>query len=507
MKLANLRVLIYLIYIVLLILGLYHHEMWRDEYEEFLQARDAEGLLGLENTMNQGHAMLWQGCLWIITRFTHNPVAMQILHGLIAACVAFVLIFKSPFKIWQSGLLLLGYFFLFEYAIISRCYAFGVLFILLFAGNYSTNLKLTWQGAILLFLLANTSVYAMLLTTVLAIWILAKDVIFDKSNWKLNLYKQVPMLLLVIFGILMAYLQIHPSANNSFPTYLVTWPFDQFRFEVAFTQLFSAFVPICKFQNQHFWNTNFMMNIEGNLYWLWSLLVLCIISIPFVRRGWILLLWMGGIILVLFFQYYIGLRYTRYYGHFFILWLICMWLASMYYEPSLFFRKINTAIFTLVILAQAIGGIMIYKADWKLKFSRGKEAAKYLEAKGFSKNYMMGSVDFALSPIAAELDRKIYYMQHKYLCSFTKYDKARLQSMDSHDIVDALNSSPKKEQMIFIATHPIPQFDYFKDWSEKRKPNREFSFGDYKFYCLAYFKPGIEHQERYWLFKVEKNRN
>ena len=156
--------------------------MWRDEYEEYLQARDAQGLFGFENIMNQGHAMLWQSCLWIITRFTHNPLAMKFFHGLIAASFAFVLIFKSPFKLWQSGLLLLSYFFLFEYAVISRCYAFGVLFFLLFAWNYSKNLQLNWSSGILLFLLANTSIYGMMLTAVLAVWLFLNEIVLLKKE-------------------------------------------------------------------------------------------------------------------------------------------------------------------------------------------------------------------------------------------------------------------------------------------------------------------------------------
>ena len=171
MKQQDSKIVVFAAYVVVLILGLYHHEMWRDEYEEYLQARDAEGFLGIGNIMNQGHAMLWQSCLWIITRFTHNPVAMKLFHGLIAATFAFVLIFKSPFKLWQSGLVLLSYFLVFEYAVISRCYAFGVLFFMLFAAKFTKNQRLDLTTGLILFFLANTSIYAMMLTAVLAVWL------------------------------------------------------------------------------------------------------------------------------------------------------------------------------------------------------------------------------------------------------------------------------------------------------------------------------------------------
>lgn len=504
MKHQDSKLLVFAAYLVLLILGLYHHEMWRDEYEEYLQARDAQGLFGFENIMNQGHAMLWQSCLWVITRFTHNPLAMKFFHGLIAASFAFVLIFKSPFKLWQSGLLLLSYFFLFEYAVISRCYAFGVLFFLLFACNYSKNLKLTWSSGILLFLVANTSIYAMMLTAVLIGWLFFMEIVLTKEQWKTNLKSKFPILLFAGLGILMAYLQIRPQEDNSFPINRVIWPFDQYRFDVAITQFFSAFVPISKFQARHFWNTNFLMDDKGIVSWYWPLIAFCIVTLPFIRKQSILLLWLGGVGLVLFFQYHTGFRFARYYGHFFLWWLVCLWLMEKFHESDEVMSKVKLTVLIVVITTQAAGGVMMYAADWTQKFSRGPEVARYLKNKGYAKSYMIGTVDFALSPIAAELDRKIYTMQHKKLCSNTKWDGARLNSTDSMDLLEALATAPKNKPLIFIASHPVPQFDYFKAFDEKKPAKREFDFANYHFNCLAYFKRGIEYYEGYWIFKVEE---
>ncbi len=478
--------------------------MWRDEYEEFLQARDARGWFGFENIIGQGHAMLWQGCLWLITRFTHNPLAMKIFHGLIAACFAYVLLYKSPFKLWQSGLLLLGYFFLFEYAVISRCYAFGVLFFLLFADRYSKNQKVNWIIGLILFLLANTSIYAMMLTAVLVGWLFIFEIVLIKEHRKKAISTKLPILFFVGLGILLAYLQIRPQPDNSFPLHRVTWPFDQYRFDVAITQFFSAFVPISKFQSLYFWNTNFLMNEKGIVEWYWPLLVFIITTLPFIRRSSILLLWIMGVMMVLYFQYHTGFRFARYYGHFFIWWLVCMWLLEKVKEENPIFTELKLVVFSLIIGAQAVGGITMYAADWTQKFSRGAEVAKYLKNKGYAKSYMIGTVDFALSPISAELDRKIYTMQHKNLCSYTKWDKLRLSSMDSVDLAKALASAPQNKPFIFIASHPIPQFQYFKEMEEKKRINREFVFGNYDFYRLAYFKKGIEYYEGYWVFKVKR---
>ena len=505
LKTSDLQFGVLVAYIVAVVLGLYHHEMWRDEYVEFLQARDTQGLLGLGNTMSQGHAMLWQTCLWVIIRFTHNPLWMQVFHGCIAVISAYLLIYKSPFKLWQTALLLTGYFFLFEYALISRCYAFGVLFMFLFA---HTNVKgaFNWRSALSIFLLANTSVYGMMLAGALCFWVFLNEIVFNPGEISFKVKRNVPLLLLVTIGILIALVQIMPQEDNTYPLKLVTLPFDHFRFRVAISQLFHAFLPIPDFSKMHFWNTNFLLSGSGPQNWFWALPVLILVSLPFMKNTSLMFLWLSGISVVLFFQYLTGFRFARYYGNFYIWWLMCMWFLLKLEENVSGWRWIYILVIFIVSIPQTIGGVSTYIVDWNKKFSRGKDAANYLKRQGYVKTYMVGTVDFALSPITAELDRKIYTMQHKSLQSYTKWDKKRLNSMDSLDLVEAFNSAPQNEPVIFIATHPVPHLEYFKAREERRTIPVEFTFGEFKIRRLAYFKQGIEYNEGYWIFRVNKKR-
>jgi len=503
LKTSDLKFGVMLSYAVAIVLGLFHHEMWRDEYVEFLQARDTQGLFGLGNTMSQGHAMLWQTCLWVLIRFTHNPLIMQVLHGAIAVFSAYLLIYKSPFKVWQTALLLTGYFFIFEYSLISRCYAFGVLFMFLFAHTY-TKSRFNWKSALSIFLLANTSVYGMMLAGALCLWVFINEIILTKGDLVSKLKQNLPLLLISALGIIIALVQIMPQEDNTYPLKLVTLPFDHFRFRVAISQLFHGFVPIPDFSKVHFWNTNFLLSGSGPQNWYWALPVLLLVSLPFMKNTSIMFLWLSGISLLLFFQYLTGFRFARYYGNFYIWWLMCMWFLFKLEEEIVGWRWLYMIVLLIVSIPQTIGGVSTYIVDWNKKFSRGKDAAKYLKKHGYAKKYMVGTVDFALSPITAELDRKIYTMQHKSLQSYTKWDKKRLNSMDSLDLVEAFNSGPKNQSILFIATHPVPQLEYFKARDERRKIPVEFTFGEFKVRRLAYFKQGIEYNEGYWIFEVER---
>ena len=63
------------------LVGILHHEIWRDEFQAWLLARDSASLIELfQNMRYEGHPGLWHLCLYGLTRITHNPLIMQIFH-------------------------------------------------------------------------------------------------------------------------------------------------------------------------------------------------------------------------------------------------------------------------------------------------------------------------------------------------------------------------------------------------------------------------------------------
>ena len=74
------------VYALVLAFGLAHHEMWRDELQAWLLARDSAGPADLfANLKYEGHPALWHLLLMPLTRLTASPVAMQALHLVIAS--------------------------------------------------------------------------------------------------------------------------------------------------------------------------------------------------------------------------------------------------------------------------------------------------------------------------------------------------------------------------------------------------------------------------------------
>ncbi len=128
------------IFAILGLIGILHHEMWRDEMQAWLLAKDSPSLGALyQNTVYEGHPLLWHLCLYGLTKVSHNPRIMQGFHLLISIS-SFALIVKiSPFSWLQKRLFGFSYFIFYEYSVISRSYALGVLLIFLFCTLYKQS--------------------------------------------------------------------------------------------------------------------------------------------------------------------------------------------------------------------------------------------------------------------------------------------------------------------------------------------------------------------------------
>ncbi|NJL84461.1 MAG: hypothetical protein HC890_18805 [Chloroflexaceae bacterium] len=108
------------------LIGVLHHEMWNDELQAWLLARDSDSIFDLfANMKDEGHPALWHLVLFGLTRLTQNPIAMQFFHLLIATGVVYVFARFAPFNQLIKCLFTFSYFPFFEYGLISRSYSLG----------------------------------------------------------------------------------------------------------------------------------------------------------------------------------------------------------------------------------------------------------------------------------------------------------------------------------------------------------------------------------------------
>ena len=450
-------------------IGILNHEMWRDELQAWMIAKDSSSMIELFNNLRyEGHPGLWHSCLYVITRFTDNPVAMQIFHLLIATGVIYVFINFSPFTSFHKILFTFSYFPFYEYSIISRSYNLGILLIFSFCALYPKRNQGYLILSAIIFLLANTSIYGWIIAISLAM-ALALDAWMNQnliSLFHLKKWNIIISLTLLSLGIVIAAFQMIPPADAGFTgeqiiatstsSEVVPAPIIK-RLLLTFIVIWKSYITIPNFFEYRFWNTNifienpiFLSNISGVLglfAFVFSLILLLISTALFVRKPVVLFLYLSGTcgILLLCYSKYLG--YLRHHGNLFILFLACLWIANFYRQSNFlsesltqivsFFYQRRHQYLTVILLIHVVAGIFAYTRDLNDPFSASKEVAAFIETQGFKESLIIGTKDFAVSPIAGLLNKKIYYPESESFGSFIVWKKR--PDFQSKDLLGKVN--------------------------------------------------------------------
>ncbi|MFB2980565.1 hypothetical protein [Microseira sp. BLCC-F43] len=443
-----------LLFFSLGLIGILHHEMWRDELQSWLIAKDSSSIIDLFNNLRyEAHPALWHSCLYLITRFTHNPLAMQIFHLLLATSVIYVFIEFSPFTRFQKILFTFGYFPFYEYSIISRSYSLGILLIFIFCALYPTRNRNYFPLSVILALLANTHAYGLIFALFLAMTLvldgfLAQDI---RTLFKTKKWQTLVSLAIVCLGILMGIFQIIPLDDADFKSDVIrledwaAFPLLNNRLFATILTIWRSYIPIPNFFQYQFWNTNILINGD-------SIARICAISITiiillysaalFIRKPIVLFLYLCGTCGFLVFSYTKFIGSLRHHGNLFFLFLACVWISSFYIKSDLLIEKLKSSQKILtrlnlvdryknvylsgILFAHVIAGLLAVYLDFNYTFSGSKEVANYIDQQGLKDYVLVGSRDYAAAPVAGFLNRQIYYLESDKLGSFIVWRNRKL---------------------------------------------------------------------------------
>src|SRR5215204_4993221 len=93
------------LFFILTLTGILRHELWLDEAQHFLIARDSGSLPELFRNMRyDGHVQLWNYLLFFIVHYiSADPLAMQLLHLLIINAAVLLFLRFAPFSLMVKG--------------------------------------------------------------------------------------------------------------------------------------------------------------------------------------------------------------------------------------------------------------------------------------------------------------------------------------------------------------------------------------------------------------------
>ena len=462
-----------------LVVGSYtlsHHEMWRDEIQAWLLARDSASVFELFSHLKyEGHPGLWHLYLMPLTRITHSPVIMQVFHLLITVVTVYLFVRYAPFNRFQKFLFCFGYFVIYEYGILARNYAFGLLLITVFCILFSERYRhFIWIGCVL-FLLAHTSVHALMLTIAMGLALCCEYLWRNRLSQPLAqeieaIGNKKPIWIgfaLIGIGIITSVLQLNPPPDTGFA---VEWRFTYNSEELSeVIKLIShALLPIPEF-SLNFWNKH---QLDTHTFFQFiqipfcCLLVLCS-TLFLLKRPTALLIYLVatfGLLVFFYVKYYGSMRH---HGFLFITLLMVGWIHRDCPEISLPFKSLNelpqrlfARFLTFIFICQFIGGITAVALEHRYVFSYGKQVAEYINANDMQDMVMVGEIDYAASTIVGYLEKdEIYYVHGSRFGSFVRWDNVRMHDDDIPDaqvIAEAnILRTERSQDILLIMNRPL----------------------------------------------------
>jgi hypothetical protein len=400
--------------IAFLLLSLFfvsYHELWLDESYHYLLARDSKSFTDLiHNGTPTGHPILWNLVLFYYKIILPGVFAMQFLHCFIASVCVFTIACFSPFSRIQKFLIAFGYFFLYEYNIIAKNYILGftLVFIVL---ALSDRKKPLWLIAVLLALASNMHLFTLFISLFLFSYLFFYHY---KSQTKTIIFLSVGILLL---GLVIAFMQIIPplSVIKEYKSYDSPSFFSMDRLGRSLSAINRGLVNIPDFRLHSYWNSNLIYNTSHYLAYFISFVFIFLIFFVYKNNKPVLLLFFCPALCILFFVYLAPLATgVRYWGYFYVLFIICNWLYKNKYTESYFTKYV----FLFVLSLQFIISIPALIVEYKFPFSNGKNAAESLKQTQNIKHPLFLQI-LAIGPsLSAYSDKKIYYPASK---SFESY--------------------------------------------------------------------------------------
>lgn len=502
-------------FLALALVGVLHHEIWRDEAEIWLIARDSSGPVDLvRNMRTQGHPVLWYALNFVLARFATDPLAMQLLHVVLATAAVLVFLLYAPFPRSVVLPIVFGYYLFYEYGVISRNYAPALLLGFAACAVLARRRRLDWAVAGLLFLMANThllgAVFAGLIG--LAAVLRRTELIDSRGSGSHPVPRWTGPALLVLLGSGLGFgssvvqsLAMGPAHLGSYqPGYDVPW------FLSALGSVTRGFLPLPDPMAPSAWNSSALQLLpEGAALWTGAItgVVLLASCARVLRRDRVVLLtWALGAGALLGLTLFVWFGYARHHGMQAVWFLLCVWLGEALAPEELraagatprgAFRSLELrAGLVAVLVVQPVAGAVVTAQDLARPFSNGRSVADYLAREIPPDSRLVGSIDYTIQPIAAFLDRPFYYPEERRTGTFVDWSPQQ-RMVSAGQAIDAAADLLETEdlgQLALVLSRPVPI-----------APGSTLPAGEgARITCTAYFSGAIVPDENYRVFRVER---
>lgn len=408
-------------FVVLTVPRLLAHELWRDEVWLWQVVLESSNLAGLAARLRwNGQGYLYPVLCFAASKVSTSLLALQVVNLAFAAFGAWAFVRWAPLGRVERALCVFGYLPFYEYAVISRHYAAGVLLLWLACAATRLRRPALALGAAL-GLLCQTTVYGFILACAVGGgWWLDRVLRRRPASTVPSMPPTPPIspipfrdaaagLALGLAGATAGLMQLLPAAGASYsPAWRFGW---QPAVAERVLQIpWRAFVLLPRFR-LHFWNSN-LLDSWPALQAIGGCLVLAgAFAFLWPRKAAIATFVLGAAGLGAFgyLKFLGGLRHD---GHLWLLFLAALWMgggiASTTGQREVR-RSWRRPAFLALLLVHGAAGIFASWMDLGHPFSNAARTAARVHELGLAGEPLLGYREPPAAPVAFALGRPLYF--------------------------------------------------------------------------------------------------
>jgi hypothetical protein len=483
-----------------------HHAMWRDEMQPWLFARDSSSILDLfKNMRYETHPRLWYMILWVVSRVWTNPGAMQVTHLLVIASAVALFVRYCPLPFHLKIPTVFGYYFVYEWGAMSRNYALGVLFCFAACVLFPKRDKGYWPLAVTLFLATQANHFAALLAMAIGGILILEAIIDPEVRARIGARKlEIALCLFLVYGgaLLAFWIGIpQPDAGASNFDLSIS---SGAKILHAFAALWDGFVPLPEPTLLGSWGWGMIGHTLLGPAWHHALLGMLLFPLTvafFWRSRFMIFAYLGGACMLLALAFVKYDDFARHNGHFYIWFLICIWLAYYFPAPGsprnprpFALNLSQKLLFSSLMVVLLFDSAFLSIAGYLYPFSCSKDVADYIDQHNLKQLPIFGYPDYEAMPVAGYAGVKIYYPDTHRWGSFIIENNKRQVHWTEGQVVTAINEFAAQGHPDFLVLLDAPiliEKDYhvfeLQQWGNFQK--------------LRSFYPCMQGDEIYWLYR------
>ncbi|MBI5506645.1 MAG: hypothetical protein HY899_17800 [Deltaproteobacteria bacterium] len=402
---------------------IFTHEPWRDEWGPWGIASASEGLRQLWQALPyEGHSRLWYFLVFALERTTGRFEAVQLLSAVLATLSVWVVARFAPFGRWARGLFALGYYPLFEYGSIARPYSIALAAACVAACCFSRARREPLPLAVALAVLAQTTIYGVILAAAFgAAWL--ADRVSARLGDRAGATRSWIAAGIIGVSLVAAVAQMVPPSDSKFARRWHThWEPSRVVHVVA--TVARGVAPLPRPQAQ-FWNSH-VLDRHLRIKSVVGAAILVGSAALLVGSPPALVLWIVASAGLLGFEYLKYEGYARHQGHLFLAFLTSAWLVVEAQQSGRSRTKMAAAwpvTLGLVLTVNAAAGLLAVAIDAALPFSTAAAAAQAIRARGLADLPAVGRRGSTTAAVAAALGRPIALAGTGRVSTFVRWDR------------------------------------------------------------------------------------